>query len=58
MEKKTKRKGAESGLKLKKGEKYACDACGMVVTVDKSCGCDPCDIICCGNNMKAITCCQ
>ena len=38
---------------MKKGDKYACGVCGMVVTVDEVCGCvDTCDIICCGQGMK------
>ena len=35
----------------KKGDKYGCDVCGLVVTVDEACGCDACDIICCGQEM-------
>lgn len=39
---------------VKKGEKYGCSACGMVVSVDEACGCvDECDIICCGEQMKS-----
>lgn len=38
---------------VKKGEKYGCSACGMVVSIDEVCGCaDVCDIICCGDQMK------
>lgn len=37
----------------KKGTKYNCGVCGLVVTVDNVCGCvDTCDIICCGKEMK------
>lgn len=37
----------------KKGEKYTCEVCGLVVTVDEECGCvQACDIICCGKEMK------
>lgn len=36
-----------------KGSRYACDVCGLVVSVDNVCGCvDTCDIICCGQEMK------
>ncbi len=36
-----------------KGNKYACVTCGLVVTVDKACGCvDVCDILCCGKPMS------
>jgi len=31
----------------KKGEKYACEECGMVVVVEDNCECEECDIICC-----------
>lgn len=38
---------------MKKGTKYACSACGMVVSVDTVCGCtEVCDLICCGKEMK------
>ena len=36
-----------------KKQRYACEACGLVVSVDEVCGCvDTCDIICCGSEMK------
>jgi hypothetical protein len=39
--------------KVKKGDKYLCDVCGLVVSVDTVCGCvDMCDILCCGKAMK------
>ncbi|MBI2831765.1 MAG: hypothetical protein HYX79_05870 [Chloroflexi bacterium] len=42
------RKGAS------KGDSYVCGVCGLAVTVDEDCGCvDVCDIICCGEPMKA-----
>jgi hypothetical protein len=41
-------------LAKKKGEKYKCDECGMVVVVEDVCGCDECDIVCCGAPMKQI----
>lgn len=34
------------------GEKYKCDECGLVVTVEDPCGCSACDLICCGEPMK------
>lgn len=38
--------------KIKKGARYACDVCGIAVSVDEVCGCvDVCDIICCGEQM-------
>lgn len=39
--------------KVTKGSSYACDVCGIVVSVDEVCGCvDTCDIVCCGEPMK------
>lgn len=38
----------------KKGDKYVCDVCGLVVSVDNACGCvESCDLICCGEQMKS-----
>ena len=35
------------------GDRYACEVCGLAVTVDEDCGCaDACDIICCSEPMK------
>jgi len=40
--------------KVKSGDRYACEVCGLVVSVDEACGCvDACDIICCGEEMRA-----
>jgi hypothetical protein len=39
--------------KVAKGDAYSCGVCGLVVTVDETCGCvDTCDIICCNEPMK------
>jgi hypothetical protein len=38
----------------KKGEKYKCEECGLVVVVDDACGCSECDLICCGASMKPV----
>lgn len=38
----------------RKGEKYECSECGVVVAVDKNCECAPCDLICCGVPMKEV----
>jgi hypothetical protein len=38
---------------MKKGSKYSCSVCGLVVSVDNLCGCSTCDILCCGKPMKA-----
>jgi hypothetical protein len=39
-------------LAKKKGERYKCDECGLVVLVEDICGCEDCDVICCGAPMK------
>jgi len=38
----------------KKGSKYKCEECGVVVVVDNPCTCAPCDLICCGVPMKEV----
>ncbi len=48
------KKAAEKGSKKapKKGDKYQCGVCGLVVMVDEPCNCvEACDIICCGQEM-------
>jgi hypothetical protein len=36
----------------KKGERYKCEQCGLVVVVDDPCGCEPtCELMCCGEMM-------
>jgi len=46
-------KKAVAKKKTKVGEAYACEVCGLAVTVDTDCGCvDACDIICCETPMK------
>lgn len=35
-------------VKEQKGAKYKCEECGVVVIVDEPCGCEPCDLVCCG----------
>ena len=39
----------------KKGEKYKCEECGLVVLVDEDCGCAVCDIVCCDVPMKKVS---
>ena len=48
-------KAAKAGKKkVNPGDRYSCEVCGLVVSVDEACGCvDACDIICCGEEMKA-----
>ncbi len=39
--------------KAMKGDKYTCDVCGLVVSVDAVCDCiDVCNILCCGKPMR------
>jgi predicted ATP-dependent serine protease len=33
--------------KAKTGDRYVCDECGMVVSVEEACTCDACGIVCC-----------
>jgi hypothetical protein len=47
------KKGGKTITKVKKGSRYTCSVCGLVVAVDEVCGCvDICDIICCSQQMK------
>jgi hypothetical protein len=47
------KKQAAAKKKMAKGASYACEVCGLVVSVDEVCGCvDVCDIVCCGKPMK------
>jgi hypothetical protein len=42
-----------SRAKVKAGDQYKCSVCGLVVSVDETCGCvKKCDIICCDSQMK------
>ena len=48
-----KKPAAGKTKKAMKGDKYACNVCGLVVSVDTVCGCiDTCNIICCDKLMK------
>lgn len=38
----------------KKGTKYKCEECGLVVTIDEACECASCDLICCDVPMKEV----
>jgi hypothetical protein len=47
------KKSATKMKTMKKGSKFACSTCGLVVSVDEVCGCvEACDIVCCGAPMK------
>ncbi len=46
-------KTAAAKKKVTANDRYTCESCGLVVTVDEACGCvDVCDIMCCGQPMK------
>lgn len=36
----------------KKGERYKCEECGIVVVVEEECCCEDCAIVCCERPMK------
>jgi hypothetical protein len=39
----------------KKGAKYKCENCGLVLVVDESCACEPaCVPVCCETPMKEV----
>lgn len=38
----------------KKGSQYKCPECGAAVVITESCGCTPCDLICCGVPMEEV----
>jgi len=38
----------------KKGEKYKCEECGLVVVVEDPCGCETVELICCEAPMKPV----
>ena len=44
---------SSSRAKVKAGDQYKCSVCGLVVSVDETCGCvETCDIMCCDTQMK------
>ena len=38
----------------KKGEKYKCEECGLIVVVEDPCGCEEVELICCETPMKPV----
>jgi len=38
----------------KKGEKYKCEECGLIVVVEDPCGCETSELLCCEVPMKPI----
>jgi len=41
-------------LASKKGEKYKCEECGLVVVVEDPCGCEVVELMCCETPMKPV----
>jgi len=41
-------------LANKKGDKYQCEDCGLVLLVEEPCGCETTEIVCCGTPMKPV----
>jgi hypothetical protein len=42
-------------LASKKGEKYICEECGLVIAVEDPCGCEPVELVCCSVPMKPVS---
>ena len=38
----------------KKGEKFKCEECGLVILVEDACACEPCELVCCSVPMKPV----
>jgi len=38
----------------KKGEKYKCEECGLIVVVEDPCGCQAVELMCCEASMKPV----
>ena len=38
----------------KKGEKYQCEECGLIIVVDEPCGCETTELLCCNVPMKPV----
>jgi hypothetical protein len=52
MAKKSKKAISKKSKKaVSKGSKLSCKECGLQVMVVDDCGCDPCDLVCCGEPM-------
>lgn len=46
------KKAPATKRRVAKGDQYACEVCGLAVTVDEACGCEETVILCCGKEMK------
>jgi len=38
----------------KKGEKYKCEDCGLIIVVEDPCGCETVELMCCEAPMKPV----
>ena len=38
----------------KKGDKFKCEECGLIVVVEDPCGCETVELLCCEVPMKAV----
>ena len=38
----------------KKGEKYRCEECGLIIVVEDPCGCETIELMCCEAPMKSV----
>jgi hypothetical protein len=41
-------------LASKKGEKYVCEECGLVIAIEDPCGCEAIELFCCSVPMKPV----
>ncbi len=37
--------------KVKKGDVFSCNACGLIISVDEACGCATTELVCCDEPM-------
>ena len=38
----------------KKGEKFKCEECGLIIIVEEPCECETTELVCCGEPMKPV----
>lgn len=39
---------------MKKGDKYKCPDCGLVIVIEEECGCESCTLLCCDVPLKKV----
>jgi hypothetical protein len=50
-----KAKPAAAKTAIKKGTRYSCGVCGLIVSVDTTCNCvEVCDLVCCSKAMQVL----